>query len=99
LVRELARQLGLTSTLAQQAGDVIVKLYKPLRDKDAELVDINPLVISGDTILAADGKITIDDDALFRVSDSVPRTEERTELEQKVAALGISYVPCIPENP
>jgi len=92
LARDLARRLNLSGGLAEQAADIIVKLYKLLREKDAELVEINPLVISGDQILAADGKITIDDDALFRVGDSVPHTEERTELEQKAAALGISYV-------
>ncbi len=92
LARELARKLGLTGAAAQQAAEIIVKLYKLFREKDTELVEINPLVVSGDKVLAADGKINIDDEALFRLDDSVPRTEERTELEQKAAALGISYV-------
>lgn len=92
LASDLARRLGLTGTLATQAADIIVKMYKILRDNDAELVEINPLVISGDTIIAADGKVTVDDDAMYRVNKSIPRTEERTERELKASELGITYV-------
>lgn len=92
LLRQLTGKLGLGGSIAQQAGDIISKLYTLFRQQDAELVEINPLVISGDKVMAADGKVIIDDEAIFRASNNLPRTEERTELEVKAAELGISYV-------
>ncbi len=92
LARDLARRLGLSGDLAEQASDAIISLYRLFCDKDAELAEINPLVISEGRILAADGKLTIDDEALFRLDQAVPRVEERTERERKAAELGISYV-------
>ncbi|MDA8441591.1 MAG: ADP-forming succinate--CoA ligase subunit beta [Peptococcaceae bacterium] len=92
LTRELNRKLGLSGVLAQQAAEIFTNLYKVFREYDAELVEINPLVVSGEKLVAADGKVTIDDEAMFRVGELVPHTEERTDLEIKAAELGISYV-------
>jgi succinyl-CoA synthetase beta subunit len=92
LARDIARRLGLSGEVAEQASKLIISLYRLFSEKDAELAEINPLVISGNTVLAADGKLTIDDEALFRVDQGIPRVEERTEREKKAADLGISYV-------
>lgn len=89
--RELARKLGLTGTLVNQFVSILVNLYNLFKDLDAELAEINPLVISGDKLIAADAKITIDDDALFR-QKSLPLVEERTDAEQKAHAIGLAYV-------
>jgi len=89
--REICRRLGLKGTEAKEFGAILVKLYRLFCARDAELVEINPLVVSGDRLLAADAKVTIDDDALFRQKD-LPVVEERTDLEKKANELGLAYV-------
>ncbi|WP_206808639.1 ADP-forming succinate--CoA ligase subunit beta [Paradesulfitobacterium ferrireducens] len=90
--QDIARRLGLSGEEAYQAADIILKMYQIFRAYDAELVEINPLVISKGQVLAADGKITLDDEAFFRYPAEVPNVEERTEREVKARELGISYV-------
>lgn len=89
--REITRRLGLTGPAAREFNRILPVLYRIFREKDAELVEINPLVLSGERLIAADAKVTIDDEALFRQKD-LPMVEERTESEQKAHALGLSYV-------
>lgn len=90
--REIARQLGLTGKEAKEAADIIQKLYQIFRKYDAELVEINPLVVTPAQVMAADGKMTIDDDAFFRYQEDVPIVQEKTDLEKRAADIGISYV-------
>jgi succinyl-CoA synthetase beta subunit len=89
--REIFRRMGLDQNIAKEFYSLAPTLYKIFREKDCELVEINPLVISGDRLIAADAKVTIDDEALYRQKD-LPHVEERTEAEQKAHALGLSYV-------
>ncbi|MCL6609959.1 MAG: ADP-forming succinate--CoA ligase subunit beta [Peptococcaceae bacterium] len=89
--REITRRLGLTGPPAGEMNRLLPLLYRIFREKDAELVEINPLVVSGDKLIAADAKVTIDDEALYR-QKGLPHVEERTEAEQKAHALGLSYV-------
>ncbi len=91
MIREVARQLGLTGELGKQFASILGRLYRAFKDRDAELVEINPLIISGDSFIAADAKVTIDDDALFRHKD-LPRVEEKTDLEKRASDLGLAYV-------
>lgn len=91
LCREIARRLGLTGQVVKDFNRLLPLLYKLFREKDAELVEINPLVISGDTLIAADAKVTIDDDALFRQKD-VPYVEDRTNIEKQAHDLGLAFV-------
>jgi succinyl-CoA synthetase beta subunit len=89
--REVTRRLGVTGAVAKQIAAILANLYRMFVELDAELVEINPLVISGEQVIAADAKVTIDDDALFRHRD-LPVVEERTEAEKKAHELGLSYV-------
>lgn len=91
LARETARRLGLTGATAKELNKFLPALYQMFKEKDAELVEINPLVISGDRLVAADSKVTIDDDALFRQKEA-PVVEERTEIEKKAHELGLAFV-------
>lgn len=91
VVREVARRLGLAGTLAKELNKLLPALYKMFKEKDAELVEINPLVISGERLIAADSKVTIDDDALYRQKE-VPMVEERTDIEKKAHELGLAFV-------
>ena len=84
--RALAISLGLNSTQNKQLAEILSGLYRMFIDKDLSLVEINPLVITGDGDLEAlDAKVTVDDNALYRQAeleswrDPEPgRCEERT---------------------
>ncbi len=89
--REVTRRLGVSGKLAKQIAAILASLYRMFVELDAELVEINPLVISGEEVIAADAKVTIDDDALFRHQE-LPVVEERTESEKRAHELGLSYV-------
>jgi len=91
LGREMARRMGLTGKPAANFAKLLPLLYKCFKDKDAELVEINPLVISGDKLIAADSKFTVDDDALYRQKD-VPYVEDRTSIEKQAHDLGLAFV-------
>jgi succinyl-CoA synthetase beta subunit len=67
IARELAKQLGLKGNLLLKVADVATKLYRAFEALDLDLAEINPLVITGgEDVLALDGKIIINDDALGR---------------------------------
>lgn len=66
-------------------------LYRISKDYDAELVEINPLVKCKGRLIAADSKIIIDDNSLFRH----PEFESKiglTEMEAEAAKYGLNYV-------
>lgn len=91
LAREISRRLKLTGQISKEFYRLLPILYKIFQEKDAELVEINPLVISGEKLIAADSKMTIDDDALFRQKD-VPYVEDRTSIEKQAHELGLAFV-------
>ncbi|MHB1418112.1 MAG: ADP-forming succinate--CoA ligase subunit beta [Bacillota bacterium] len=91
LAKEIARKMGLSTNLGKELSDILPKLYKAFVELDAELVEINPLVRSGDKLIAADAKVTIDDDAMYRHAD-LPVVKERTSAEETAHDLGLAYV-------
>lgn len=91
LIRDICRRLGIKGPIANELGKVATTAYKIFREKDAELVEINPLAVSGERLVAADAKVGIDEEALYRQKD-ISYYEERTEIEQKAHELGLSYV-------
>ena len=92
--RELAFDLGLPKALVGQFAQIAASLVKCLQINDASLVEVNPLVISGDQLLAIDAKISIDDSALFRqpCMGALRNPEEESESEALARDAGISYV-------
>lgn len=89
--REVTRRLGLSGPVAGRVADVIIRLYQVFAGCDAELTEINPLVISGDRVIAADARLNVDDDALYKHPE-LPRVEEGTPTELRVKSMGLSYV-------
>lgn len=70
-------------------------LYQAFQAYDASLAEINPLIVDGDgDLLAVDGKMIIDDNALFRHPDlaEVRDVDEETESEREARLAGLSYV-------
>jgi succinyl-CoA synthetase beta subunit len=83
------------AAVADQAADVIVKLWETFVSEDATLVEVNPLVRDPqDTVIALDGKVTLDENAGFRHPDHAALVDERTEnpLEAKAKAKDLNYV-------
>ena len=77
------------------AAAILVNLYKLYVDTDSSLAEINPLVITPDKrVLALDGKMNFDDNALFRQPEILSMREvtqdERKEIE--ASAKGLSYI-------
>jgi succinyl-CoA synthetase beta subunit len=69
--------------------DIIKKLYRVFIDNDCQLAEINPLAETESGIIALDGKMIIDDNAMFR-HDFME--EERNSLEEVAKKNGMSYV-------
>ena len=68
--RELAFELGLTIKQVQRAVGIMMGAYRAFRDKDAEMLEINPMVVTkDDRVIALDAKMSFDDNALFRLPD------------------------------
>jgi len=93
--RKIAFALFDDPGLVRQATDLFQKLYKVFIDTDASLVEINPLVITSDNqLLALDGKMTFDDNALFRQPEILalnePSEDEKKEIDAKDK--GLSYI-------
>ncbi len=93
--RELAFGLGLEPELTAQAVATILGCYRAFRELDATMVEINPLVVTGDgALLALDAKMSFDDNALFRrpqISELRDKSQEdprETQAEDR----GLSYV-------
>lgn len=95
--RALAKKMGLHGSLFAKVADVATKLYKIFEDLDLDLVEINPLVITaGEDVLALDGKITANDDALGRQKRFSGQQEahwtDLPERERKAKRLGLNLV-------
>ncbi|BAO43954.1 ADP-forming succinate--CoA ligase subunit beta [Thiolapillus brandeum] len=68
--RHLAFSLGLKGDQVKLFSRILMALYRLYLDKDVSLIEINPLIVTGDgTLMALDAKINIDDSALYRHPD------------------------------
>ncbi len=93
--RYLAFALGLKDKQVKQFTDLLIALGKLFIEKDLSLVEINPLVITNeDDLLCLDGKINIDDNALYRHPDLVLMRDPAQEDARENAASewGLSYI-------
>ena len=93
--REIAFALGLDKSQINQATTTILGCYRAMRDLDATMVEINPLVVTKEgNILAVDAKMGFDDNALFRhqqISELRDKSQEDPR-EMRAADRGLSYV-------
>jgi succinyl-CoA synthetase beta subunit len=93
--RRLAFELGLDAPQAAAMVAFTGALYRAFVELDAALVEINPLVVTGDgALLALDAKMGFDDNALFRHSDVTALRDEDEEdpMEREAAKHALSYV-------
>jgi succinyl-CoA synthetase beta subunit len=95
MARKIAFALFDDMKLVNQATGLFQKLYRVFIETDASLVEINPLVITSEgRLLALDGKMTFDDNALFRQpfihSLNEPSEDEIKEIDAREK--GLSYI-------
>ncbi len=92
---ELAFGLNLSGDLAKQFSAMAFKLYKLCVECDCSLVEINPLVLTKDSrVIALDGKINFDDNAMFRHKDILEYRDldEEDPLEVEASKFELNYI-------
>ncbi len=94
-VRRLLWAAGVPKEEHRAVGALIAKAYEMYLGTDAMLVEVNPLVITAEgDVVAADAKVTIDDNALFRHPDieEMRDTEAADPQEQMARERHVTYV-------
>ncbi|WP_261624964.1 ADP-forming succinate--CoA ligase subunit beta [Nesterenkonia marinintestina] len=92
--REIAEKAGFTEDL-DQLVEVFQTLWTVFQKEDATLVEVNPLVKTGEgKIIALDGKVTVDENAAYRQPGHADLVDEQTEdpLEAKAKENDLNYV-------
>ena len=92
---DVARRIGLPEAAVGEAAELFKKLYRAFWDCDASLVEVNPLILTGDSrVLALDSKINFDDNALFRHPDIVAMRDldEEDPLEVEASKYDLNYI-------
>ena len=93
--RAVAFALGLSGKAVRQCGSFLQSLYKLYVDKDCSLVEINPLVVTGSgDLLALDGKVNFDDNAMHRHKDieGLRDLDEEDPREIEASRWDLNYV-------
>src|SRR5512139_757508 len=93
--RALAFGLGLKGPQVAQFESIARGLYKLYLECDASLVEINPLIVTGDgNVMALDAKINIEDNALFRQQELLAwrDTSQEDEMEVLAGEADLNYV-------
>jgi succinyl-CoA synthetase beta subunit len=95
--RKLAKMLGLKGAVLNKVADIANRLYKVFNERDLDLAEINPLVITGgEDVVALDGKMVVNDDSLGRQKhfDGWQETHmsDLSELERRSKMLGLNLV-------
>ena len=92
---EIVATAGFDAAVAPQVADVLRRLWAVYDEEDATLVEVNPLVLTGDgRIVALDGKVTLDDNAGFRHPDHAALEDAAATdpLEARAKAKHLNYV-------
>jgi succinyl-CoA synthetase beta subunit len=92
---EIVRAAEFPAEVAQAVADTVLKLWDVFVAEDATLVEVNPLVRDPqDSIIALDGKVTLDDNAGFRHPDHAELADSAGQdpLEARAKARTLNYV-------
>jgi succinyl-CoA synthetase beta subunit len=93
-VRDLGFDLGLGAKQVGSLVPLVRALYRIFEEKDASLVEINPLVVAGDSVTPLDCKLNFDDNALFRHADvrELRDPDEEDPREREAKEYDLSWV-------
>jgi succinyl-CoA synthetase beta subunit len=92
--RNLARKAGVPREIIGEVSSILLRLYKIYRKYDAVYTEINPLCLTKDRrLVAADARICIDDNAMYRHGEIKPETWTQWNEREKIAhEKGFGYV-------
>jgi succinyl-CoA synthetase beta subunit len=95
IARRLAFEAGIAGDVIRPVGALLARLYDTFVREDAMLVEVNPLLVTGDRdVVALDAKVTIDGNALYRHPDTAEFRNPSGEDPQEAMARerGLTYV-------
>ena len=91
----ISKALGLEESLYAKSADLLKNLYSAFTDTDMSLLEINPLVLTGDNdLICLDAKVNFDGNALFRHPDIEDLRDPDEEDPAELAAnkIGLTYI-------
>jgi len=94
-VISISKALGLDDDLLGKSGSLLKNLYNAFVETDMSLLEINPLVLTGDReLVCLDAKVNFDDNALFRHPDieELRDPDEEDPAELAANAIGLTYI-------
>ena len=94
-VISISKALGLNDDLLSKSGSLLKNLYNAFVETDMSLLEINPLVLTGDKeLICLDAKVNFDDNALFRHPDieELRDPDEEDPAELAANAIGLTYI-------
>jgi len=92
---DLARKIGIPENLAAKGGELFKALSKCFDECDCSLVEVNPLIVTGDgRVVALDAKLNFDDNALFRHPEIVAMRDldEEDPAEVEASKFDLNYI-------
>jgi succinyl-CoA synthetase beta subunit len=95
VAREMAHEAQIDEDVVDGVAEMLVMLTELAVAEDATLIEINPLVVTGErSVIALDAKVTIDNNSLFRHPELAELTDKSAEDEQEAMAKerGLTYV-------
>ena len=93
--RPIVEAADLDEDVRERVAEVVAQLAEVAREEDATLIEVNPLIVTGDReVVALDAKVTIDGNALFRHEDLAESEANDEEDPQEAMAKekGLTYV-------
>jgi succinyl-CoA synthetase beta subunit len=93
--KDVAARIGVPESASNEAGDLLKNLYQCFVESDASLVEVNPLILTGQNrVVALDAKLNIDDNALFRHPEIVAMRDldEEDPLEIEASKYDLNYI-------
>ncbi len=94
-IQKIIKPFNLPKKLNEQASNIVKKIYKILIEKDASLIEINPLILSdNEKLLCLDAKINFDDNALYKHPDIVSLKDfnEEDPIETEAKKHNLAYI-------
>ncbi|MDP9389180.1 MAG: ADP-forming succinate--CoA ligase subunit beta [Actinomycetota bacterium] len=93
--RDWVQRAGLGDGVGDRVADVLVRLYRCFAEGDADLAEVNPLVVTATgAVLALDAKVTLDDNAAFRHPEweEFEGVQVLDDRERRAREKGLQYV-------
>jgi succinyl-CoA synthetase beta subunit len=98
--RRLMIQMGLEGNLIHAVSNIVERMYQLFVEKDLDLIEINPLGISlGGEVMALDGKISVNDQALQRHPELLAIINYHPYSEHQTKTLSLQATELVPDKP